>query len=330
MTDVRDGDSLSTAPPTPETEEPALSQDASSLARLSRAELRGRALESRNSYQLGELPGEDAGAEIDLALQREAEEDSTMGIAFRLLVVEDIPDEERIGALRDHFGHSSHGTAVGLRQHLDALRFGIFPQGTSMARQISARMKSTLRKHEFSPSTRDVLERSIAELEKIASDVDVFEAEQFKAEIAEQSVEEKLRDRTGVYVFTYPHYLRHPTHPSTESEKMPDRTLLKVGFADKGVLDRVNQETSGAGVPEHRRVLRAYLTAQDESQSSRNYERQFHELLDTAGHAGPKRGSTEYQRGGKEWFYTNVEFLDQVARILDLEIVEINATESEL
>lgn len=199
-----------------------------------------------------------------------------------------------------------------------------------MARQIAARMKSTIRKHEFSTRTREVLERNIAELEGIASDADAFEAEQDKAEIAEHSVEERLRDRTGVYVFTYPHYLRHPTHPSRESEKMPDRTLLKVGFADNGIFDRVNQETSGAGVPEHRRVLRAYLTTQGESQSSRNLERKFHELLDSAGHAGPKRGSTEYQRGGKEWFYSNVDFLDRIAQLLNLEIVEIDSPENEL
>ena len=111
---------------------------------------------------------------------------------------------------------------------------------------------------------------------------------------------------------------------------MPDRTLLKVGFSDNGILDRVNHETSGAGVPEHRRVLRAYLLIDDESQSNRNIEQKFHDLLDSAGHAGPKRGSTEHQRGGKEWFYTNVEFLDKVAGLLGLEIIEIDAPENEL
>jgi len=296
----------------------------------SRSELREQALASRNSYQLGELPGDEQGAEIDQALRREAEDDSTLGAAFRFLVLDDIPDEERISRLKEHFGHNSPGTAIGLRQHLDALRFGIFPNGTSMARQIAARMKATMRRHGFSPDTREVLERNVAALEQLASDVDVFEAEQSKAEIAEQSAEDRLRDRVGVYVFTYPHYLRHPTHPSTEFEKILDRTLLKVGFADNGIVDRVNHETSGAGVPEHRRILRAYLTSHGETRSGRDFERLFHDLLDTAGHAGPKRNSTEYQRGGKEWFYTNVDFLDQVARILNLEIVEIDSPNNEL
>ncbi len=330
MTDVRDGDHP--APPAPATVEPsdAVPVNRQDPAPVTRAELRRKALESRTRYVLGDLPGEEEGAEIDRALTREAEDESSLGVAFRFLVVDEIPDDERIAALQDHSGHTSPGTAIGLRQHLDAWRFGIFPQGTSMARQIAARMRSTMRRHEFSPGAREVLERNIDGLERIASDADAAEAEQDEAETAERSVEEVLRDRTGVYVFTYPHYLRHPTHPVGDSEKMPERTLLKVGFADNGILERVNQETSGTGIPEHRRVLRAYLATQGRDQSSRDIEREFHALLDAAGHAGPKRGSTEYQRGGREWFYTNVDYLDLVAKLLDLEIIEIDSPQYEL
>lgn len=291
--------------------------------RLSREELRSRALLSRNSYQLGELPNESQGAEIDLALERESDDETTLGMAFRYLVLEDVPDDERISALKEHFGHDSPGTAIGLRQHLDATRFGIFPRGISMARQIAARMKSVMGRHEFSAETRAVLERNVAALQKIASDTESFEAEQEEAEKAERSVEDRLKGRVGVYVFTYPHYLRYPTHPSDALEKMPDRTLLKVGFTDNGILERVNQETSGTGVPEHRRILRAYLQTASNGHPCRGLEQQFHDLLDAAGHAGPKRGSTERRRGGNEWFTTSVDFLDCIAQTLALEIVEV-------
>ena len=43
-------------------------------------------------------------------------------------------------------------------------------------------------------------------------------------------------------------------------------------------------------------------------------------LNKTAG-PGPKRRSTEYQRGDEEWFYNNVDFLDRIVQLLDLEIV---------
>ena len=330
MLDNREDESFSTRTSMPDGSAQAQEEQEQNSNQPSRVELRERALESRSSYELGDLPGEEEGSEIDRALQREAENGSTLGIAFLFLIVNDIPDDERIGALKEHFGHTSPGTAVGLRQHLDALRFGIFPKGTSMARQIASRMKSTMRRHNFSTSTHAVLDRNVTALEKIATDTDLIEDEQLKAEAAEQSVEDKLKGCSGVYIFTYPHYLRHPTHQSTESEKMPDRTLLKVGFTDKDILERVNQETSQTGVPEHRRILRAYLLTEGNGQSHQNIERQFHDLLDSAGHAGPKRGSTEHQRGGKEWFYTNVDFLDKVATLLKLEIVEIDSAGYEL
>lgn len=291
--------------------------------RPSREELRSRALLSRSSYRLGELPDEPQGAEIDLALERESDDETTLGVAFQYLVLEEIPDDQRISALKDHFGHDSAGTAVGLRQHLDAMRFGILPRGISMARQIAARLRSVMNRHDFSAETRAVLERNVVALQTIASDAESYEAEQEEAEKAERSVEDRLKGRVGVYVFTYPHYLRYPTHPSDALEKMPDRTLLKVGFTDNGILERVNQETSGTGVPEHRRILRAYLQTGNNGHPGRDLEQQFHDLLDAAGHAGPKRGSTERRRGGNEWFTTSVDFLDCIARTLALEIVEV-------
>ena len=325
--DIRDDEASNGASSIPAESTPAQADDNQIPQVPSRAALRARALESRRKFVLGELPGEEEGAEIDDALRKEAEEESSIGDAFRILVLDDIPDNERISDLQKHFGQTSPGTAIGLRQHLDALRFGIFPQGPSVAGQIAARMKSTMRRHDLSDGAIAVLDRNIDALKKIAADTDAFEKEQLSAEVAEQGAEDRLKGRAGVYVFTYPHYMRHLTHQSAESDKMPDRTLLKVGYSDSGILERVNQETSGAGVPEHRRVLRAYLTTEYETPSHKKIERQFHDLLDSAGHAGPKRGSTERQRGGNEWFYTSVEFLDAIARALSLEIVDIDAPE---
>lgn len=297
--------------------------------RNSRQDLRRRALESRNSYVLGELPGEHEGAEIDRALRQE-EDDLTLGHAFRLLVVENLADNERIEALKAHLGGASPGYAIGLRQHLDAVRFGVFPRGPSMARQIAARMKKFKRRHEFSESTHAVLDRNVEALLEIVENAGFRESEQRRADEKERSLEERLKSSSGVYVFTYPHYLLHPTHLSAESEKHPDRTLLKVGFSNTSILDRINSETRGAGIPEPRRILRAYMLKDRRDQTLNEIEGRFHDLLDNAGHAGPKRGTTERQRGGKEWFYTSVEFLDSIASVMDLEKVEISPDEDEL
>ncbi|MXW41893.1 MAG: hypothetical protein F4138_03840 [Acidimicrobiia bacterium] len=106
------------------------------------------------------MPGEEEGAEIDGALYEEAKEESSLGVAFQILVLEDMSDDEWIGALQRHYDHTSPGYVIGLRQHLDALRFGIFPQDSTSARQVAARMKSVMRRrrHGFSDSTRAVLE----------------------------------------------------------------------------------------------------------------------------------------------------------------------------
>ena len=79
---VGEGGATSLDSTSPDGSESAQPQGLQEPSAVSRSELRGRALESRSSYQLGELPGDQQGAEIDLALQKEAEDESTLGAAF--------------------------------------------------------------------------------------------------------------------------------------------------------------------------------------------------------------------------------------------------------
>ena len=44
-------------------------------------------------------------------------------------------------------------------------------------------------------------------------------------------------------------------------------------------------------------------------------EHRFHMMLDAAGH-----GRADGRRAGREWFYTNLEFLDALATLLGLEV----------
>ncbi|MDE0237509.1 MAG: hypothetical protein OXN95_09830 [bacterium] len=103
--DTRDDEASNGASSIPGESTPAQAKDDQDQQGPSRAELKDRALESRNSYVTGELPGEQEGAEIDGALRREAEdESSSLGVAFQFLVLDDIPDNERISALQEHSG----------------------------------------------------------------------------------------------------------------------------------------------------------------------------------------------------------------------------------
>ena len=302
-----------------------------------REEMRRHALLSRNSYELGVLPSEEAGNDIDRALEQD---DTTLGVAYKFLVQDDIDDANRISKLQEHFGQTSPGTAVGLRQHLDALRLGIFPKGVSTARQINRRMRTFMQRHDdLSVAARDVMEQNRALLEKIFSDPGSLDLEEQEAEASEADKRSLLENYGGVYVYTYPHYYRNPYEPSSPNEKAPDRTLMKVGYAQNNIMERINQQTNSAGIPEHRRILRAYIeqasksttnASKSPSSNKREVERAFHNLLDSAGHAGPKRGSTERHRGGMEWFCTSLEFLDAIADALGLEIIGLEAREDEL
>lgn len=129
-----------------------------------------------------------------------------------------------------------------------------------------------------------------------------------------------------MYVFTYPHYLRHPIAASERTDRLPDRTLFKVGSAAKNIRARVNQIANQTAAPEPPRIVRLYLPQQPSTTADvRELERTFHLLLDAAGHGGPRRASRERQSGGTEWFATSTDFLDAIASTLGLEVVALDA-----
>ena len=103
----------------------------------------------------------------------------------------------------------------------------------------------------------------------------------------------------GIYVYTLPHYLRHPYDPAT------GRTLLKVGHSGVDAHYRAKSQGRLTALPEDPILLRIYPVAE-----SAKAERDFHTWLRDADHSG---GRT--QRGGSEWFVTSTKFLDRIARV---------------
>lgn len=87
-------------------------------------------------------------------------------MCWPVLALDYIPEDERTSALHRHFGHTSPGYANGLRQHLDALRFGTFPHGPSMARNIADRLKSMMRIFSFSDSSCAIVEKTLLSLRR--------------------------------------------------------------------------------------------------------------------------------------------------------------------
>lgn len=159
----------------------------------------------------------------------------------------------------------------------------------------------------MSPALRTALEAQEATLNVVAEDVVRREQEDRKA-VAE--TEHALNSGPpGVYVYTLPHYVRHPFDTAT------GRTLLKVGHSSRDALYRANTQGRFTSLPEDPVLLRIYP-----AEESAAVERIFHDWMRAADHP-----QSEARRGGREWFVTSTRFLDHIARSLNLEIRLFNA-----
>jgi hypothetical protein len=113
----------------------------------------------------------------------------------------------------------------------------------------------------------------------------------------------------GVYVITFPHYWNHPC------DRASGRTLVKVGFS-KDVYKRFNSMAPKTACPEPWLVVRVYRSKKGDAQQM---ETKFHEHLVSAGHLSPHHDSPET---GCEWFLTDLDFLDGIARKLGLSVFD--------
>jgi hypothetical protein len=129
-----------------------------------------------------------------------------------------------------------------------------------------------------------------------------------------------------IYVYTYNHYILHPVRGKDESTPIA-RTYYKIGMTTKGYDSRVyNQETTA--LPEPIILVRAYkLSEKEESLENRfkdslikEKEYTFHTMLESAGHTYNKKRSKQ----GKEWFLTNLSFLDMVAELLGMQQISVD------
>lgn len=116
-----------------------------------------------------------------------------------------------------------------------------------------------------------------------------------------------LEGRPGIYAFSYGWYLESPVDPERGN------TLIKVGQS-VNVAQRIREHTSKARahMPEPLTLIRVYST---DGHDVGAVEHGFHDLLRTAGHTNPRRTGREV---GVEWFLTNEDFLDMIAKTIGL------------
>jgi T5orf172 domain len=246
--------------------------------------------------------GFDRQAEVSTLL---AEDDTALGdVSRRLragLTPQQVADEDR----------TTLGPVYSVKALESALMDGTVSTGPTVAKQHSARIRKWLRTKPLSDELRVALEEQEERLNAVVNDSQASAAE--SEEAVQKSKEAEAEDVPGIYVYTLPHYVRHPYDPKT------GKTLLKVGHSSVDALYRANSQARVTSLPEDPWLLRIYP-----ADATARVETEFHDFLRDADMDGARGG-----RVGAEWFLTSLKFLDRVARSLGLEVQTINDFEIE-
>ena len=241
--------------------------------------------------------------EIDAALESD---DRKIGAFWHAQNEDQDPD-----GIAKKMGWATVSAVWSYRKYIDVLRGkSPAPHARTVALQCSRQIASFIRRHpELTVPTKNLLEDR-----KQACDVN---GDEYEEPASTSSEAELLEDQAGVYVYTLPHYINHPVHPATETQGAPSktpRTFLKVGKSDVNIDERIKKQVTTA-LPEKPLKLRLYQN--DESPT--DLERKFHDMLVAADH-----NPNEKTGAGKEWFMTNLKYLDAIAVTLGSRIERYN------
>ena len=180
-----------------------------------------------------------------------------------------------------------------------------------LALQRARLLRSFAKRHgsRLSDETVRRLQELASEHQKVAEDEDALadEANRAKKQVEDQS------GKPGIYVYTLPHYMKHPVIEA-ESDESRDRTYLKVGMSGVSTKKRIQQQTTTA-LPEPPLTLRRYAHPKAKDADYRELEEKMHRHLNAADH-----NQNRQTGAGKEWFLTHLPFIDSTAELLGMVI----------
>ena len=169
--------------------------------------------------------------------------------------------------IRDALKLATVGTVTSCLGSIDTLRkCEQLTSAPTLASQRASMLRGFLKRHDanLTQATKDRLEDLVRKHDHASTD---------ETEIAKESqeLEEKdqgLREGTpGIYVYTLPHYMKHPVLPNDDADS-DHRTYLKVGKSDRDAAKRMAQQSTTA-LPEPIMVLRRYTKAKKECRGVR-------------------------------------------------------------
>jgi hypothetical protein len=206
------------------------------------------------------------------------------------------------------------GAAGNLSATLRSILDDFVPRGPTIAAQSGRSIGGLLRGNpELSSEALSFLSVVRGRLDDVARNEEATEAEDAQISASAVALERSIENQPGVYVYTLPTYFRTPKKTD------PDRFLYKIGMTERFVGTRVREQQRMTNLPEDPWTLRVYKS---DNHSPAQIEHIFHEMLEAAGHS---RATGRF--AGNEWFATNLEFLDAIARNLGFEILEAQIPE---
>lgn len=243
----------------------------------------------------------DRRAEVERILQ---EDDSRLGETFRGDKAGLTPREQAELA-----GVATHGYVYNNRTMIRALMGDEISEGTELAAATARKVRSLLLRVDLSTELRADWERLE---ERLTLHVEEERAanEAKEVEAVKATAEAESLGKSGIYVYTLPHYLKHLVDPES------GKTYLKVGRSED-VNARVFAQGRSTELPEDPVLLRIYPTDDPIAE-----EHVFHTWLRKADHNGART-----RRGGREWFLTSEKFLDHIAESEGLDCIKVNGFE---
>lgn len=235
------------------------------------------------------------------ALERALEDDATqLGQTFRAMRE---TGETSPTALAQQGVGANAGAVSNNQSILRAILEGHLPGSTHVMRSTSSAIRRLRKANRFDDTTSGYLDRLGAALEAAAADPATVAVEEAALVKTSETLAAAAASLAGIYVYSYPHYIRHPY------DEDADLRLMKIGRSIDTESRTINQARSTAA-PEEQVVLRVY---QDPlGRDLHALEQTFHNLLDEAGHPRSRRNPRH------EWFATRDTFLDAIAEAIGL------------
>ena len=243
---------------------------------------------------------DEAAQEVRDALQSD---ETRMGDVYRALALGKTPAE-----IAANLGTQTSNFVNKYQRFARAIETGDLPSAPTMIRECATAMRGFLNRHyaQLSPGTIKVLESRIVALDNIRIDPVAEEHEDLRIRQRTQSAERLAV--SGIYVYTLPHYRKHPVEPAMD-ESLAHRTLMKVGMSDSDVIRRFRHQERNTSLPEDPELLRIYTGTTE----MLPVEQRMHRLLRAADHR-----QNSGRASGTEWFLTSLKFLDAIATDMGL------------